>query len=126
TDYALATGPRAAERERDLPLLAQRSRLSWLRPALGLSRPFSLPPACHARRPSASTLGNQAACYSICIAATKVCSCGRPMRVALSGKLGGGKGARVVLWCCDAYDRAGHEVRPGSACGQTSLARVPG
>jgi len=34
------------------------------------------------------------------------------MRVELSGKLVGGKGARVVLWCCDAYDRAEHEVRP--------------
>src|SRR5262249_18812429 len=45
-------------------------------------------------------------------AEAKTCTCGRPMRVELSGRAVGGKGEHVVLWVCDACGHAEHEVRP--------------
>lgn len=43
---------------------------------------------------------------------SKVCPDGsRPMRIELSGRLVGGKADRVVLWYCEACDRAEYEVR---------------
>ena len=45
------------------------------------------------------------------VTAAKLCTCGRPMRVEPSRLVAGGKGARVVLWYCEACDHAEHEVR---------------